>query len=351
MRFWPPARLAALAVPTLACGLSAPAQQLIGYVPTRDANVTGATDEVDGRAVLAGSVSVTAKDHTAPVTLSRGGTVRVCQTSRLHITESREITVTAPLLFSLDRGAIEIQTQATASDSILTPDLRFTVRGNGPLDLHLRVADNGDTCVDNRGSAAPTLAVSDPFGSSLYELGPGQHVLFEHGSLRDVVDSETSPCGCPNPKGESLAEAMLHPLPAKNSGPATDTPVPVVQAAAQHPFPQALSEGLEPPPEVPPAPATQPQMQVAGALVYNAVMADPDALDIQKPSSPEAAPAPAAVPPPAPAPVEAAAAPPPAPAPAPAQAAQPVVAPPPEPANNDLVHVIARAFRKLFGHH
>ena len=43
------------------------AQQLIGYVSTRDADVTGAKDVLDGRAVLMGSVSVTARDHTAPI--------------------------------------------------------------------------------------------------------------------------------------------------------------------------------------------------------------------------------------------------------------------------------------------
>ena len=64
------------------------AQQLIGYVSTKDADVTGASDVMDGHAVLSGSVAVTAKDHTAPITLGRGGTVRVCQTSSLHLTES-----------------------------------------------------------------------------------------------------------------------------------------------------------------------------------------------------------------------------------------------------------------------
>ncbi len=186
------------------------AQQLIGYVSTKDADVTGATDVMDGKAVLAGSVSVTAKDRTAEITLGRGGTVHVCQTSVLHVTESRAAELAAPLLFSLDRGAIEIQMMATASDAVMTPDLRFAVRGGGPLDLRMRIARNGDTCVENRGAAAPTLAVSDPFGEALYELEPGQHVLFEHGSLHEVVDHETSPCGCPD-SGMSVAEALLAP--------------------------------------------------------------------------------------------------------------------------------------------
>src|SRR5580704_13220958 len=128
----------------LACAESAPAQQLIGYVNTRDAEVTGATDQFDGQAVLTGSAMVTAKDHTAPIALGRGGTVRVCQTSVLHLTEDKAVSVAAPLLFSLDRGAIEIETNGTPNDAIMTPDLRFTVRNQGPLDLRLRVARNGD---------------------------------------------------------------------------------------------------------------------------------------------------------------------------------------------------------------
>ena len=77
-------RLAAPFALGLACA-SVSAQQLIGYISTRDAAVTGAKDVLDDRAVLSGSVSVAAKDHTAPITLARGGTVNVCQTSVVHV--------------------------------------------------------------------------------------------------------------------------------------------------------------------------------------------------------------------------------------------------------------------------
>ena len=67
----------------------------------------------------------------------------------------------------------------------------------GRLIFELRVTRNGDTCVDNRGAKAPMLSVADQFGEATYELRAGQHVLFEHGSLKEVVDHESSPCGCP----------------------------------------------------------------------------------------------------------------------------------------------------------
>jgi len=264
------------------------AQQLIGYVATKDADVVGAKDTLDGRAVLMGSVSVTAKDHTAPIALGRGGTVRVCQTSVLHMSESREMMVAAPLLFSLDRGAIEIETAATPTDAVMTPDLRLTARSGGPLDLRLRVAGNGDTCVENRGTGAPLLTVSDPFGDATYQLTAGQHVLFEHGSLHEVVDHETSPCGCPGASGVPLADALMAPATA---------------AAAEHPFPVAVSEGLAPVAEVPQAPTGEVHAQVSETLSYNA-QASSDA-----PST--ATPAPA-------------------------------------PPNNDLAHLVGRLFRKIF---
>jgi hypothetical protein len=277
----------------MACALAMPmrAQQLIGYVATKDADVVGAKDTVEGRSVLAGSVSVTAKDHTAPIELARGGTVRVCQTSVLHLSESREMMVAAPLLFSLDRGAIEIQTAATPTDAVMTPDLRFTARSGGALDLRLRVAGNGDTCVENRGMGAPMLTVSDPFGDATYELTAGQHVLFEHGSVHEVVDHETSPCGCPDEKGVSVADAVLAP------------------AAAQHPFPVAISEGLAPEAEVPQAPAGEVHTQVSETMIYNA---QPSAL--AEGSTPSA------------------------------------TAPAPAPPANDLVHVVGRFFRRIFRH-
>lgn len=286
------------------------AQQLIGYVSTKDADITGASDIVDSHAVLSGSVAVTAKDHTAPITLGRGGTVRVCQTSVLHLTESKSATLAAPLLMSLDRGAVEIQMTATASDAVMTPDLRFSIRTGGPLDLRLRVARNGDTCVENRGPGAPTLAVTDPFGEALYELLPNQHVLFEHGSLHEVVDHESIPCGCPDP-GISVADALLAPAAAIGAGPKPQS------TAAAHPFPTAVSEGLAPEAEVPQAPPGVVHAQVTDTLTYNAI---------------PAAPAPVPAPAPTPEPVK--------------PAAKPERVPEPQ---RDMVHAVGHFFHKLFG--
>ena len=297
---------------SLACALVLPsaafAQQLIGYVSTKDADVTGATDTIEGHAVLAGSAVVTAKDHTAPITLSRGGIVRVCQTTVIHLDEGRAARTTAPLMLSLDRGAIEIQMPSTESDVVITPDFRIGIRAAGPLDLRMRVARNGDTCVDNRGPQAPTLLFTDPLGAAAYELLPNQHVLFEHGSLREVVDHERTPCGCPDSPGMSIADALIASHPAAASG-AT------ASSADDHPFPAALSEGLTP--DAPPAAAIpqstpgETHTQIATSLAYNADAAPPTATPPQDTPS--------------------------------------TVPPAPQPQQHGIFHAVGHFFRKIFG--
>jgi hypothetical protein len=246
------------------CG-SALAQQPIGTVGVQDATVAGALEITNGQAVLVGSTTVTARDHAAEVTLNRGGTVRVCATSGLHVTAGKGATP-VPLMLALDRGAIEVQMAATPNDVVMTPDLRFAMRSEGPLDLRIRVTRNGDTCVENRGEKAPALSVADQFGEATYELRPGQHVLFEHGSLKEVVDHESSACGCPPEPVVSVADAGV-----TSATPATPgSAIAAKSAADQHPFPTAVSAGLAPAPPVPQAPAGVVHAQVSTTLSYGA---------------------------------------------------------------------------------
>jgi hypothetical protein len=236
----------------------------IGTVALADATVADPAGAVipasSGRAELTNGSTVTAKDHTAPVKLERGGEIRVCQTSGLHVSEAADDS----LLLALDRGAMEIHMKARAGDVVLTPDLRFTMGGPGELELEMRVTPSGDTCVDNKGHRAPLLKIADTFGEASYELKPGQHVTFEHGSLREVVDHETVPCGCPpTEKKVSLADAVL-----ANGG----KPVTPEQAAAAHPFPAAVSEGL-----ASPAPPEAEAPGVTHVQVATTLAVDPNA--------------------------------------------------------------------------
>ncbi|NYF53322.1 nuclease [Tunturiibacter gelidoferens] len=305
----------------IGCGV-ARAQQPIGVVGIQNANVAGALEVSNGQAILVGNTTVTARDHTAEIELKRGGTVRVCATSGLHVTSGQGVggqgASQQPLMLALDRGAIEVQMAATTHDMVMTPDLRFTMRGDGPLDLQLRVTRNGDTCVENRGAQAPVLNIADQFGETSYELKAGQHVLFEHGSLKEVVDHESSSCGCPpEPAPEptmTVADALLNP------GDASKT------AAEQHPFPAAVSAGLAPV-AVPQAPAGDLHEQVAATLSSGegADSLTPAAAPEPKGKTGEATTSAAA------------------------QTTTPPNSQPPTPTRHGFAHALGRFFRKIFG--
>ena len=260
------------------------AQEPVGTIEAASATISGTLFLTGGTALVGANAVITARDRTADLKLSRGGEVLVCSTSALHAARGGGASQPAPLLLALDRGAVEIHMAATAADAILTPDLRFTIAGNtgqpaaGLLDLRIRVAANGDTCVENRGKASPTLEVAEQFGTGLYQVHPNQHLLFEHGSVREVVDGETSPCGCPPPPVLSAADSGISTDVTRAARPGArvaDDPDEVRPHSAsdvQHPFPAAESQGLTlsgKPMSVPQSPPREAHAQVAATLSYN----------------------------------------------------------------------------------
>ena len=295
-----------------------PAQKSMGSVAITDAQVTGGLEINGQRAHLITNASVTAYDHGAQIDLDRGGEVQVCATSAFHLLRSG---TGDALLFALDRGAIQIRTMSRPQDAILTPDLHFTMLTPGPLDLRMRVTREGDTCVENRGETAPVLQIAEGFGDATYHLAPGQHVLFEHGSVREVVDREQSNCGCPQ---------STPAMPAVATPNATSVATPQ-QAAALNPFPTAQSADLSPTPPVvpivPPAGNATP-----AALTYSAAPATPPA---QTPP-PQTASAPVTPPQPHPAAVVA------------AVPVSPVAPPASPPESHSFAHKIGRFFHRLF---
>jgi hypothetical protein len=118
--------------------------------------------------------------------------------------------------------------------------------------------------VENRGATAPVLNVADQFGESSYVVRPGQHVLFEHGSLKEVVDNESEPCGCPAAPVISVADAGV----SGTSVAAPGSAVAAKTAAEQHPFPAAQSAGLAPLSGPPQTPAGTVHAQVSTTLSY-----------------------------------------------------------------------------------
>lgn len=227
----------------------------LAVVPVEGVQLSGAMKVADGKATIGASGSVTAGDHAATVTLPGRGQIRLCATTRVSLSADKSIAANlgpdeAPgLMMALDRGAIEANfSTGRNSDVILTPDFRITISGPGAAAVQVRLGEKGDTCVDNRGPNAPYVTVSSVFEGGLYRVQDGQRVLFEHGSLHEVVDREKELCGCP------------------------EEPSPAVQAhPSPNPFPVAQSAGLAPM-KAPPPNAGKPGVESAQAtatLQYN----------------------------------------------------------------------------------
>lgn len=225
----------------------------IAYVPTEGVTVSGSLEVANGRAVIGNNGSITAGDKTASISLARGGSLKLCSTTTVHLSSDRSIQdpQSSALLIALDRGALEAS-YATGkySDVLMTPDLRILISGPGEADLKIRVSPKGDTCLDNHGVSAPYVTVTSQLEGGLYRVQPNQRVLFEHGSLREVVDNEPEPCGCPVTPPVSMA-SNFGVTPAEAIGGPSSTP-------ADTAFPLAQSEGLAPAPTPPAKPVVPP---------------------------------------------------------------------------------------------
>ena len=208
--------------PALAVSQQAPVP--IAILPTSSAaTVTGALQVTDGKTLIATSGAITSGDKTTEVVLPRRGILRVCAstTVKLAADTTEPPPGTAPasqppddtpgpgLMMALDHGALETDFAiGRNSDILLTPDFRILLGGPGASHVNIRLGPHGDTCIDNGlpggpsstpAPNAPYVLVTGIFDGGVYRVQPGQRVLFQHGSLRDVVDQEKEPCGCPVP--------------------------------------------------------------------------------------------------------------------------------------------------------
>jgi hypothetical protein len=227
-------------------------QTPIAYVPTAGVTVSGSLSVENGSASIGNNGTITAGDSAALVKLVRGGELKVCATTKVHLSRDTSFPdADSALMIALDRGALEASYQTGKySDVVLTPDLRILISGPGVADLKIRVNEKGDTCLDNHGVNAPYVTVTSQFEGGLYRVQANQRVMFEDGSLQKVVDNETEACGCPAPV------APVTPVVAASV--ADGKPAPVAKAEAANPFPVAQSEGLAAPPPAP----TQPVVPV-----------------------------------------------------------------------------------------
>jgi hypothetical protein len=258
-------------------------QQTIGHIAiaatAEKIRVAGAVTLSGDSTLLGNGSTVTAGAKTLPIHLTRGGQLDLCATTKVHLSQENSASdPDSPLMVALDHGAVEAHyTIGKNSDVVLTPDLRILLSGPGKADVRIRVNGQGDTCVANRGNNAPYVTVSEQIGAGVYRVQPNQRVLFEHGSVRDVVDHANEPCGCPAAPAISIASAGT---PAKRTTQAAkpDETVAASSALVGGPsstpadtaFPLAESEGLAPTP-APTKPAVAPgetQSEVTTTLSY-----------------------------------------------------------------------------------
>jgi len=188
--------------------------------PDQAPTVTGALEVAGGKAIIAASGAVTSGSTTTEVVLPHRGTLRVCASTTVKLAADSAVPSgeTPGLMMALDHGAIEASfATGRNADVLLTPDFRILIGGPGAAEVKVRLGQHGDTCVDNprvpsdrssslgwnSGADAPYVLVTSVFDGSVYRVQPGQRVMFQHGSLTEVVDQEKEPCGCPPPPGET----------------------------------------------------------------------------------------------------------------------------------------------------
>jgi len=195
--------------------------------PDTAASVTGALQVSAGKAIIAASGTVTSGSQTTEVILPHRGVLRVCASTTVKLAADSSVPAgeTPGLMMAFDHGAVEASfATGRNSDILLTPEFRILIGGPGSAEVKVRLGQHGDTCVDNAGINAPYVLVTSVFEGGDYHVQPGQRVMFQHGSVHQVVDAEKEPCGCPPPPNPGTNEfplaqsAGLAPLPKPAPG-------------------------------------------------------------------------------------------------------------------------------------
>jgi hypothetical protein len=215
-RFALPLTLCLCLAPAIAAGQQA---QPVGQLFASDASVKGSVMLAgSGTSVLSGS-SIEAGTQAAMLKLDRGGSLQVCEGTKLSITSSQN---GRQMLFSMNSGNLELNYPlGTEADTLLTPDVRVLLPGPGTVHVAVRVSPNGDTCVQSLPWNASAVVVSETMGDATYQVKPDEAVLFKGGHLNQASPSKNN-CGCPK---------MMPTQVAKTAAPAS--PSPAAQAGAQ----------------------------------------------------------------------------------------------------------------------
>jgi hypothetical protein len=203
--------------------------------------VTGALEITSGKAMIGASGSVASGAKTTEVILPHRGVLRVCASTTVKLASDTSVPAgeTPGLVMGLDHGAIEASfATGQNADVLLTPDFRILIGGPGAADVRVRLGEHGDTCVENAGVNAPYVLVSSVFEGGAYRVQAGERVMFQHGSVREVVTGEKEPCGCPP---EAKPGTNDFPLAASEGLSLTPPPVATAPQGTQDKAPDATT--------------------------------------------------------------------------------------------------------------
>lgn len=220
--------------------------QAIGQLYATDASVKGSVLLAgSGTSVLSGS-SIEAGAQAATLKLDRGGSLLVCEGTKLSVTSSKS---GREMLFSLNNGNLELNYPlGTEADTLLTPDLRLLLPGPGTIHVAVRVTAQGDTCVQSLPWNASSIVVSESMGDATYQVKPDESVLFKGGHLSQASVSKQN-CGCLRSVTTQVAKAAP-PAPApEQPRPPSPPPaaVPEQHLAVDAPF---IFHGDDPAPDL-----------------------------------------------------------------------------------------------------
>ena len=246
--------IAAVAASACVMTVAAAAQQPVGELYATDASVKGSVVLAgSGTSILSGS-SIEAGGQAATLKLDRGGSLLVCEGTKLSVASSR---TGRELLFSLNTGNLELNYPlGTEADTLLTPDLRLVLPGPGTVHVAVRVTAQGDTCVQSLPWNVAAITISESMGDATYQVKPDETVLFRGGHLNDAVHSRQN-CGCARSAPVQVAQAPPLSAPAASAPaavPAASAPIvpapklgPATDVAAARPAPPNQHLSLEAP--------------------------------------------------------------------------------------------------------